>query len=252
MPPKRAAEGKEPGECILTIGKFNNVVVWNARMVDVIGKLFGDMANFLTTNERHEIPFPIESDYVPVVPAAMEGGPAPMAINAALITKLREDCFTGRRKEIAQQKNDEKKIWSIMWECMSPASQSKVREEPGYAAAALSRDCVALWDMIRRTHLTHIFGEGDPMLQLNIREQEMKYAALKQGDREYVINFKTRFDAQIQANVGAGVTPLSEPRMALDFLHKLVQKRFSKMLAHMRNNALFNDANAYPRMPRTV
>ena len=80
-----------------------------------------------------------------------------MAVTAALITKLREDCFIGRRKAIAQQKLDEKKIWSIMWECMSPASQSEVREEPGYAAASLSRDCVALWDMIRRTHLTHIF-----------------------------------------------------------------------------------------------
>ena len=88
MPPKRAVES---GECILTIGKFNNVVAWNARMVDVVGKLFGDTANFLTTNERHEIPFPIESDYIPVVPAAIEGGPVPMAITAALITKLREE-----------------------------------------------------------------------------------------------------------------------------------------------------------------
>ena len=94
MPPKRAVEGKEPGECILTIGKYNNVVAWNARMVDVVGKLFGDTASFLTTNERHEIPFQIETDYVLVVPAAIEGDPVPMAITAALITKLREDCFT--------------------------------------------------------------------------------------------------------------------------------------------------------------
>ena len=34
--------------------------------------------------------------------------------------------------------------------------------------------------------------------------------------------------------------------MAMDFLHKLDQKRFGKLLTHMRRNALFNNADAYP------
>ena len=34
--------------------------------------------------------------------------------------------------------------------------------------------------------------------------------------------------------------------MAMDFLHKLDQKRFGKLLTHMRRNALFNNVDAYP------
>ena len=212
MPPKRAVEGKEPGECILTMGRYNNVVAWNLAMRDIVGKLYGDTANFLTNNERHVFPFLMEVDYIPVAPAAVEGGPLPMIATAAVLAKLREECFTSRNKNIAQQRSDEKKVWSIMWEAMSTGSQGKVREEPGFPAAELARDCVILWDMIRRTHLTHIFGLDDPMLQLNIREQETRYASLKQGDKEYVINFKLRFDAQVQANNGAGVAPVTEEK----------------------------------------
>ena len=177
MPTKRAAEGKEPVECILTMGRFNNVVAWNLAMRDIVGKLYGDTANFLTNNERHVFPYPMEADYIHMPPAAVEGGPVPMIATAAVLARLREECFTSRIKNIAQQRSDEKKIWSIMWEAMSTASQGKVREEENYPAAELARDCVVLWEMIRRTHLTHIYGQDDPMLQLNIREQEMRSPA---------------------------------------------------------------------------
>ena len=106
MPPKRAGELKEAPECILRIGKYNNVVAWNLEMRSVVGTLYGSTANFLTDNLRYVPPFPTEEDYIPVNPALAEGvAPAPMP--AALLAKLREDCFTGRRKEIAQQRKDE-------------------------------------------------------------------------------------------------------------------------------------------------
>jgi hypothetical protein len=46
----------------------------------------------------------------------------------ALVAKLREGAYEGRRKAMAQQKADEQKVWSIMWTKMSPASQSKIQE----------------------------------------------------------------------------------------------------------------------------
>lgn len=67
---------------------------------------------------------------------------------------------------------------------MSTASQSKVKEEDGFLAARDSKDCVALWDMIRRTHLTHIFGDLDPLVRLNKRDQMARYSSLRQGDQE--------------------------------------------------------------------
>ena len=61
-----------------------------------------------------------------------------------------------------------------MWGKMSPASQGKVEELEGYEAALLSRDCAQLWEFVRRTQLTHIYGDGDPMVQVNIQEQESR------------------------------------------------------------------------------
>lgn len=57
-----------------------------------------------------------------------------------------------------------------MWMRMSAASQSKIKEEPGYEAACVAGDCVILWRLIRRIHLTHIYGDLDPMIQFNKRE----------------------------------------------------------------------------------
>lgn len=168
------------------------------------------------------------------------------AITAALATKLLEDCYQSRNKNIVQQRLNEQKIWSIIWCKMSPASQSKVQEEAGYEEALLENDCVRFWEFIRRTHLTHIYRAGDPMAHFNVQEQDLRYSALEQDEKEYVSDFKLRFDAQIQANIGAGVPAVSEPKRALEFIYKLDPKRFRRILAHIHNNVLCMHENVYP------
>ena len=133
-----------------------------------------------------------------------------------------------------------------MWSKMSPASQSKVQEMENFEQACLERDCVQLWGFVLRTHLTHIYGEGDPMSQVNVQEAENRYNALRQGDRELVSTFKLRFDNEVKSCNGAGVPAVADAKRALDFLYKLDAKRFKKMLASMRNNALCMTENAYP------
>ena len=128
MPPKRMSEPRETSECMLRIGKYNNVIAWNMQMRSIVGELYGSTANFLVDNERYIPPFPVEADYTPQPPVGANGVPA-AAFTPAFLNKLREDCYTGRRKEVTQQRLDEMKIWSMMWSRMSPASQSKVREE---------------------------------------------------------------------------------------------------------------------------
>ena len=131
------------GGCILRLGKANNVVAWNEELKSTVGALYGATANFLQTNVRYSQPAVLEADYIPEV----EEGAA--AVPVALLNKLREGAFEGRRRAVAQQKSDEQKIWSLMWGKMSPASQSKVQESEGYEAALLLRDCVLLWEFIR-------------------------------------------------------------------------------------------------------
>ena len=55
------------------------------------------------------------NDYAPHAP-----------LPAALITKLREGAFEGRRKAMQTQRADERTIWPMMWSRMSLASQCKV------------------------------------------------------------------------------------------------------------------------------
>ena len=142
--------------------------------------------------------------------------------------------------------DSEKKIFPMMWEKMSPASRSRVMEEPGYEDARLTLDCVSLWGFIRETHLTHNFGSGDPMKEVNSLEQEIRYSAMRQGDREFISTFKTRFDNQVRANEGAGVPKPSDRKLALEFIMKLDPRRYKSMLSQMRNDSLRNDPDAYP------
>jgi hypothetical protein len=72
----------------------------------------------------------------------------------------------------------------MLWVKMSAASQSKGREDPEFKTAKENLDCILLWEIIRKSHLTHTFGIGDPMREINVSEQESRYANLKQGDRE--------------------------------------------------------------------
>ena len=121
---------------------FSNIVAWNREMSTSVGAVYGLTANFLLTNTRYVPPLPRNEDFTVVCQAPAEGEPGAMAITAALTAKLKETVFTTRMKSIIQAKEDEAKIWSLMWHKMSPASRCKVQEQTEYAAANISKDCV--------------------------------------------------------------------------------------------------------------
>jgi hypothetical protein len=65
MPQKKAIEqGKDAAECILRIGKNNNIVQWKEEIQNKLTELYGLTAMFFTTNERYVQPFPREEDYI--------------------------------------------------------------------------------------------------------------------------------------------------------------------------------------------
>ena len=170
----------------------------------------------------------------------------PALYSQALIRRLRANAFESRRKAVETQKVDEQKLFALIWSRMSSGSKSKVREEPGFEDARLRLDSVKLWEYIRRSHLTHIYGEDDSMRAVNIHEQTLRYNYLRQGDREVIGDFKTRFDNQVLANKGVGMNEVEESIRAIDFLSKLDPKRYTGMLTVMRNSAVQNLPNSYP------
>jgi hypothetical protein len=51
MPPNKTVEPKEaPGQCILKLGKSNNIIQWTEEMKTSISMLYGVAGNFLCHN----------------------------------------------------------------------------------------------------------------------------------------------------------------------------------------------------------
>ena len=281
MPPKRVPEAvKSAEECMLLYGKHNNVIKWKEHMQTMVTELYGIIGMFFTTNKRYQLPRVSYADYSSesessesedeeVDPDAPALSPEEIAILAAekaaratarearngrrrriaekARVKFREDEYIQRKKDLKTQKENERTVYPMMWKRMSPASQSRVREEEQYEQAYLSLDCILLWSLIRKTHLTHIFGDSDPMNDVNMHEQENKYNSLRQGEREFISTFKVRFDEQVSANNGVGVAEITDSRRALDFILKLDPKRYKRMHDDMKNDALRCVTDAYPK-----
>jgi hypothetical protein len=69
IPQKKASEpGQDAAECVLKIGKNNNVVQWKEAMQTELTAQFGLVGMFFTTNERCVKPLPSEEDYIPEFP----------------------------------------------------------------------------------------------------------------------------------------------------------------------------------------
>ena len=57
MPPKCAVEAvKSAEECILQIGKFNNIIKWRESMQTIVTELYGIIGMLFTIDVRYELP----------------------------------------------------------------------------------------------------------------------------------------------------------------------------------------------------
>ena len=275
MPPKKAAVAAEKSTngCILRCGRENKAVEWREEMYNITTGLYGSTGMFSHLNRSYKFPVIQLRDYHPAHadPVADEDDDAsgndtdgsdadtvqgeddepavaPEVFTDQFINKLKEGAYERRQKAIELQGVNETKIWALMWAKMFPASQSKVREYPRFETAREALNSVKLWKLIRKSHLTHMYGDHDNMSSVNLYDQQMRYNELRQGDHEPIADFKTRVDNQLKANSGVGMTEISESLRALDFIGKLDTERYADMLTVMRNNAAQNLAGAYPNI----
>ena len=199
MPPKRAVEGvKSTEECILQIGKFNNIIKWRESMQTIVTELYGIVGMFFTTDVRYELPRTIlhypdasssedstsesepdalaDEDEEPAAEPTAAETAATLAYAAGKPTravarevrnerrrkagarspaKYREEDCIQRQRDLKAQKENECTVYPMMWKRMSPSSQNRVKEEEEFRTAYMILDCVLLWTLIRKTHLTH-------------------------------------------------------------------------------------------------
>ena len=184
------------------------MIQWKEEIQTQATGIYGMTGMFFRTNASYVHPFPREEEYnsaleTPVGEGAEEEdeeeedkpvvGPAllppeepPALYSMSLIIKLRTNAFEGRCKAIELQRVNEQKLFPLMWSRISTGSKSKVCEEPGFESARTRLDSIKLWEYIRRSHLTHIYGDDDLMRAVNIHEQTIIYNYLRQGDRESI------------------------------------------------------------------
>ena len=91
-----------------------------------------------------------------------------------------------------------------------------------------------------------MYGDSDPMKEVKRHEQESKYGAMRQGERELINTLKARFNEQVPANDAVGAAKVTEARRTLDFLGKLDPKRYRRMTQDMNNDAVRHKTDAYP------
>jgi hypothetical protein len=133
-------------------------------------------------------------------PAAAIPPVVPNVEQSALIAQMHGNAVDSRRRKIEEQELNLTKMWPLVYGCVSPQSQAKVKEFPGYETAKSTRDVIKLWEFTRKSHLTHMYGATDKMRAVNVNDQKMKFNNMRQGDREFVSDFKTRYDNQLKAN----------------------------------------------------
>jgi hypothetical protein len=277
--------GKVPDTTLLRMGKANNIIQWREDMYNLATEEFGEVGTYFYTNVAYKYPFPHERDYNPFyvepveeaiteeaeeaeddededdedvadgvedIGVVVENDAVPLpdlpdATRVALINKLREGAYEARRKQQESARLGQRKMWGKTWVRMSAQSQAKVRENAGFERACLDLNSLWLWTAIRKSHLTHIFGDEEEMTFANIHDQSVRYNNMRQGDKEYISDFKIRFDHQVLSNKGAGMPDISERLRAMDFIGKLDFKRYNGMLTSMRNCACQNLPGSYPK-----
>ena len=159
---------------------------------------------------------------------------------------FREDTYIQRKRDLKVQRENERTAFPMMRKRMSLVSHSRVREEEEYKTAYLTLDCVLLWTLIRRTHLTNMFGADKALQEYNQHEQENKYSSMRQGEGEHLVTLKNRFDDQVETNLAVGIAAVSVSKRALDFLGKLDPWRFKIMMYDIKHDALRRKPDAFP------
>lgn len=154
--------------------------------------------------------------------------------------KAIERLFTIREDRIAQLEINKKKFFAILLKHLSKESRQQLRLRPDYDEIMAARCPLRLWNAIVDTHYTHTTGID----VLDYHRATQKYVRIAQAEDEALIDFKSRFDATMDAYLGAGGAIPDDNVVAMHFLQALNTK-FNEMRHELEKQAL-NNQDVYP------
>jgi hypothetical protein len=138
-----------------------------------------------------------------------------------------------RDKEIDDMAIDRASMYAYIMSKISKESRDEVARVEKWKEIEAERDPLRLWLAIRESHQTCSTSKVASVIKKSAREE---YSACKQGIYESIVDFKSRFDARLEAYKASGNTAISDEDVATDFLYALDNSRYDEFKAEIVND----------------
>ena len=199
-----------------------NYVPWRKEAVLVCGKLYGRLADVLTTGKPYKVPVPVEKDYLP------EQVPGEPALSQSQKDKLFERAYERYYYAKVDKTNDSKPLMYLtLMGSISTESKNIISQSARYLDHCdKNKDSDELAIIVRKTHYTEVSGDN-PLRKYNTRAKaEIRFGLFKmKSDMMTLGAFFKQFVEHRRRILTAQKDEVSHPkREAQNFLLRLDER----------------------------
>jgi hypothetical protein len=144
-----------------------------------------------------------------------------------------KEAYKHRDKEINDMKIDRTSMFAYLISKLSKESLDEVQGDAAWSQIETSRDPLALWKVIKATHQILTTSKVASVIKKTARKE---YAACKQGAFEHIVDYKRKFDAQLDALLVSGNQKPEKEEIAMDFMYGLDNARYADFKAEIVND----------------
>ena len=215
-----------------------NYVPWSKEAVLVCGKLYGRLADVLTTGKPYKVPVPVEKDYLP------EQEPGEPALSQSQKDKLFERAYERYYAKLDKTNDNKPLMYFTLMGSIGTESKNIISQSARYLDHCdKNKDSDELAIIVRKTHYTEVSGDN-PLRKYNTRAKaEMRFGLFKMKSDMTLGDFFEQF-VEHRRILTAQKDEVPHPkREAQNFLLRL-DERYAEMLVSMDNGSI--TGKAYP------
>jgi hypothetical protein len=217
-------------------GMTTNFYSWRKAVGAELQEKFGRAARFIADDSLADavvyvVPQVDDGEWNPIIPTGVD------ALTTVQKTNLFLEATKGRAKLVRELPDKVEKLYAALTSKVSLSLWSEVEAHKDYTEAKLLRCPYRLWNIILKVALTDRDSHCDMAKTLAKFELRKTFDRLTQKATEPIHEFKTRFQDMIGLMVASGEPVMTQPEMALVFLHKLDRQRYVHLQVQMRNSS---------------
>ena len=214
---------------VLQYGKTNNWSKFKESMSTYALREFGEMGKLFESADAEFPDIPDVEDYGDDEYAAEDAGPVG---RRGTLQRMYLKACERRERKIEERKSREPALFATIFGQLSEESKDKVRQDANFEEVWENKDPVGLWTIVGLVHQTG----GTGIAILDKRDARKAYASLRQSRYESCLEFKTRFVQAIDRLIAVEETIIDDETMAIDFIDRLDEARFSQLKADLYND----------------